>query len=480
MVDRFEHRRAIVPEPRFELPELLTFGVVYLVLLMWMPSFMERLYPLTGDEPFYVMTAISLVQDGDLDERNNYLERDFDTFYPVVGPTIHGWPSYPDPLPPHATASDLPGLYSKHGLGTALLIALPWEIGGRTLTLIILAVIAATLAANMSLLARQFYTSAVVAVAVALSLALTNPLLSFSLLIFPEMTAALCILYTVRRALSRRNTPWQWLLMGICAGALPWLHYRLVPVSVVLALIVIVRFRRMNSPRVWLVAATPPTVSAIVLFVWYRHLYGSPLPPSSDHAGFSDLVGTLNGLAGTFLDQQWGAFVHNPLLLLAAASAVPFAIRFRTGGLIFVAVILPYLVLISAYRVWWGEWNPPARYLTDIVPLAAAPLGWWLSNIGSRLRITLLAVAGLPAFGIMATFVADPQRMYNQPDGTSRLLETWSDWFKGDLTELVPSYVFYSASTAFERLHFTGLGIAAVFAIVLLAVALVDGTDHAK
>src|SRR5262249_47293596 len=116
---------------------LLAAVVVYLACLAWLPSLERRLDPLTGDEPFYGMTSISLVEDRDLDEQNNYDQRDYDRFYPAFGPTRDGWASYPDPLPPHQSHTTRPGLYSKHGLGLALLIAAPFAIGGRTLTLIV-------------------------------------------------------------------------------------------------------------------------------------------------------------------------------------------------------------------------------------------------------------------------------------------------------------------------------------------------------
>src|SRR5439155_17902374 len=107
------------------------------------------------------------------------------------------------------------GLYSKHGLGMALLIAVPYALGGRTLTLVVLAGIAAALTANMTLLAARYTDSASLAVAVAIALGLTNPLFSFSLLIFPEMTAALCTAYAARRLLERRNNTWQWFAIGV-------------------------------------------------------------------------------------------------------------------------------------------------------------------------------------------------------------------------------------------------------------------------
>src|SRR5690606_33532907 len=119
--------------------------------------------------------------------------------YPEGGPTDKGWDAYPDPLPPHATQSTRPGLYSKHGLGLTLLIALPYAVGGRPLTLVVLALVAALIAANMALLARRYSGSNAIALVVALALSLTAPLLPFSLLIFPEMPAALCIVYALRR-----------------------------------------------------------------------------------------------------------------------------------------------------------------------------------------------------------------------------------------------------------------------------------------
>lgn len=451
---------------------LLAAAVVYLACLAWLPSLERRLNPLTGDEPFYVMTSISLIEDHDLDEQNNYDQRDYDRFYPALGPTRHGWPAYPDPLPPHKSHTRRAGLYSKHGLGLAVLIAVPYAVGGRTLTLLVLAAIAAAVAANMTLLAARYTQSPSLAFAVAIALGLTNPLFSFSLLIFPEMTAALCIAYGVRRLLERRNNAFQWFLLGVCAAVLPWLHERLAPISVVLAVVAITKFRRKLRPLQLVAAAVPPVVSAVVLFWWYQRLYGRPLPPSSDHAGFSGVVGTLNGLAGTFLDQQWGAFVHSPLLLVAAAAFVPFAMVRRRDALVLAVVVVPYLFVIANYRVWWGEWNPPARYLTDIVPLAAAPLAWWLGRLDRAWRWTILGLGAFPAAAIMATFVADPQRMYNQPDGTSRLFETWQSWTGLDLTGVVPSYVFYSASPASGRLIFGLLGLAWLGTLATAAYAL--------
>jgi hypothetical protein len=326
--------------------------------------------------------------------------------------------------------------------------------------LIVLATIAAALTANIALLAARYASSHWLAVLIALSFGLTSPLLPFSLLIFPEVTAALFITYAARRLLEPANRPWQWFIIGTCAAALPWLHYRLAPICVALALIAARRYRRSLDPRSLAAALATPVVSASLLLWWYDRLYGRPLPPAADHAGFSGLAGTLNGLAGTFFDQQWGAFIHNPLLLASTAAFIPFARTHKSDAAALTLVALPYLILTASYRVWWGEWNPPARYLTDVVPLFAVPLAWWLSRVRPAVRWTTFALVLIPAAAIMLTFVADPQRMYNHPDGTSQLFETWHAWSGIDLTDRIPSYVFYSSSPRSERIIFALLGLA--------------------
>jgi hypothetical protein len=279
--------------------------------------------------------------------------------------------------------------------------------------------------------------------------------------------------YVVRRFFEPANTKCQWLLIGCAIGFLPWLHYRLALIGAVLAVAALHQLR--NSYR-WSDAISfviPPTLSMTALLTWYMRLYGSPRPPSSDHAGFSNIRGTINGLGGTLFDQQWGALIHNPVLALAIVATVPFSVHHPRQRRLLAAVVIPYLTLISAYRVWWGEWNPPARYLTDIVPLAAAPLGWWLTSISRRVAAIVLTVTALPALAVSATFLHNPQLMYNQPDGTSRLLETWSGWIGRDLTGAIPSYVFYSESSKSDRIFF-GCAIA-IFVYVASELALLRG-----
>jgi hypothetical protein len=65
----------------------------------------------------------------------------------------------------------------------------------------------------------------------------------------------------------------------------------------------------------------------------------------------------------------------------------------------------------------------------------------------------------------MATFVDDPQWMYNHPDGTSQVFETWERWTDIPFTDAVPSFVFHNPdiSSALSRI------VASVVALLILA-----------
>ena len=180
---------------------------------------------------------------------------------------------------------------------------------------------------------------------------------------------------------------------------------------------------------------------------YYLYIYGKPLPDPADHAGFNDLLGTVNGFFGLFLDEQWGLLVYAPVYLLALMTLAGFwrARRADAGALLLAAA--PYLLLVAFYKVWWGEWGPPARYLAPIAPLAAAPLALWMARARRWVAVAAVALAALPGLVVMAGFLAAPQLMYNQPDGHSALFSAWARQL-GQRTwpKRIPSFQFYALS----------------------------------
>ena len=104
---------------------LLLFGVY--AATIGLPSFGESDYG--GDEPHYLLAAESIVEDGDVDVRDEYAERAFEEFYPY-DLDRHGRP--------------VEGrLNEPHGVGFPLLIAPAYALGGAKAVELFLAAIAA-------------------------------------------------------------------------------------------------------------------------------------------------------------------------------------------------------------------------------------------------------------------------------------------------------------------------------------------------
>lgn len=81
--------------------------------------------PLTGDEPHYLLITKSLIQDGDINLRNNYQNKDYLEFYP--GPlNVHAFPG----------KKGREYLYSQHFPGLSVLL-LPFFILGEKMGLLV-------------------------------------------------------------------------------------------------------------------------------------------------------------------------------------------------------------------------------------------------------------------------------------------------------------------------------------------------------
>ncbi len=435
----------------------------------FIPQIIRYLSPLTGDEPFYVMTAISIVHDHDLDELNNYQQADYASFYPAdpLPDDWQGWPAFPRTLPPHAAHSERAGLYSKHGLGVAALITLPYVIGGRVGAMLLLNVVAAFVAVNMVLLARRYGLGWVAAVALAAALAFTNPLMSYAYLIFPETFAALAIIYAFRRSREAENNTAQWLGVGLAIATLPWLHARFIPPVIGLVCLLFAGWRRETRRSRRLAGLLPPAISAVLLLSYYLIIYGKPFPSTEDHAGFNWPHEIVNAFFGLFLDEQWGLLIYAPLYLLAGVGLIVLWRQQRPEARALLAVLAPYLAMIAFYAVWWGEWGPPARYLTPIAPLAIAPIAGWVRAVRRPVAILGVAVLAVPGFASMAGFLRAPQLMYNQPNGHSALFTAWADHFGRVWPKVIPSFQFYAFSPTLVRVAWS-IGLIGV--ICLLAV----------
>ncbi len=397
----------------------------------------------TGDEPYYLLIAHSLIHDGDFELTNNFEERDYLAFYPG------------ELYPRHEAVTPKPILVSKHTLGVPLLIAAGYALTGWAGAAHTMNLIGALLALNLFWLARDVTGSNRIALAVWLALAFATPFFTYAELIFPEVPAALLIVYAYRTLRDAQHAgARQRLLAAACLAGLPWLHPRFLFVVAGFGVwIAAQEWAQLRGKAAWrALRARLPTIvpgalvllgSAALFTAYNLYVYESPFPNYADHSGSGTVAEIIGGFFGVWLDQQWGLLNHAPIYLLALA-ALPFLRRGRALWTAIgwpLAITLPYFILIVQYRYWWGEWCPPARYLAPLLPLLAHPLALALARWRTiRFRSTFGVLAACGAV-VSLSFGLDGHLMYNQPLGQSVLLAAWSHAAGMDLTRMEPSYI---------------------------------------
>jgi streptogramin lyase len=478
---------------------LVCFALTFATYLAFLPRFLMRSSPPTGDQPYYLMDAASLAQDGDLNVKNNYDQSDFDKFYGLA-PHAKGFAGVAAPYPLQrqlapSTVRPAEEQYSFHLPGLGLYLAPAWKLGGLfrlwwPATLVFMCVVGALIAVNVFLLAFQLTGRGWVAWAVWAPLAFSGPLMTYSYMIFTELPVGLLLVYAFRRlamgwdANGRRDL----LLVGLSIGYIPWLAWRCVPLSVTLALYGCVqwrRARRAGAPAggiAW--AAAPVAASALLVVVYSLFLYGRLVPiasvpeagaQSSFHWPWEGMKGFHHfsrHVVGLLYDSTFGLLPYAPVYVLAGAGLLAlFASRGRADRRLAMAALLvvaPYSAILAGFMYWTGIWCPPARYLATLVPLAALPLAYPLASCppGARRVLYMALHSVLSAWGIFLTtlLLLDGRLLWPSPPAPlfERMAATW----RIDLRPFLPSLVWPSFV---KNPLVTGAAIGASLLVVLAA-----------
>lgn len=455
--------------------ETLVAVLVFLVtlgFLVWQtPHFKETVgYP-TGDEPYYLLIAHSIVHDGDIELSNNFVNRDY----------FHYWPG--DLYPLHETKTVIPGLYSKHTPGTAFLILPGYALLDWLGTILTLNLVGALIAANLYLLAWEILKRHSLALLSTSALMFANPFLSYSFLVFPDLPAALCTLYAYRRihldgvrSPLAGNNLLRLAGVGLCLGLLPWLHPRFMLISMSLLCYLIWREYQMgwtrNTVKKLLPLALPILLLGILYLAYNWILYSQILPNYNDHNGLGSHQEWIMAFFGSLFDQQWGLLIYAPIYVLAIVGLLTMAFKSRLrGDLAWIGIIcIPYAAVIITYSQWWGEWCPAARYWVAVLPLVVVPLCQAMKYASKHIFWIVFGVLTALGWAIMAIFLYDPNLMYNHPTGGSHLL-VWltKTWHWPNMVPLLPGYVVESTPISWQHVILPVISLAIILLLWLFS-----------
>jgi hypothetical protein len=353
----------------------------------------------TADEPQYLLTAISLAEDGDLDIADELADGRWRPFHEL-------------PLPEQTEALADGRRLSPHDPLLPLLLAGPVAAAGWVGAKLAMAVMAGLLAALLLWTAvRRLGVPVATAVLAVAVLACSPPLAVYGSQVYPELPAALAVL-AAAAALTTTGVPsvGATVVVGVAVVALPWLGVKYAPVAAAVALVACWRLAREGRARRALALAGSLALAGVVFLVLHRWWYGGWTPyAAGDHfvggelsvvGTDADYLGRGRRLVGLLVDRGFGLAAWQPAWLLAVPAVAALARR-RPAG--WTAIALPlaagWLVATFVALTMHGWWFA-GRQVVVVLPLAALAVAWWTGpDRRRRLLLAMAGAAGVLAFG---------------------------------------------------------------------------------
>jgi hypothetical protein len=306
-----------------------------------------------GDEPHILMTAISLLEDGDFNvlpnyERRDYVRLGFSDLKPQVSPT-NGY------VPP------------EHGLGFPILIApFFWATGisGTRITLILLCGLSLLLTFGTC---RRIGLDSLSSAAVTLALVSTTPWMVHAGLIIPEMLAGTMVLVIAFLFLGYQSSPTRWRAFGIglTTVLLPIVYLKYASIAVASGALLIADRR---LARDW-AAYLPCMVIVPYALLWFA-VYG---PSISIGTGGGPADFTFEGMSSrfwyAFLDARYGLLPWAPVALAAFSGFVFIGLRDTWATRLYLSTcVILYALMYAAFAGSGPGTSAPGRYLTAVIP----------------------------------------------------------------------------------------------------------------
>ncbi|HET7329051.1 MAG TPA: hypothetical protein VFJ14_17410 [Nocardioidaceae bacterium] len=357
------------------------------------------------DEPQYLLSALSLFEDGDLDISDELADRRWRDYHQA---------DLPVQTEPMADGREV----SPHDPLLPLLIAVPTGLFGWVGAKVAMSLLAAGCAMLLAwTAARRFRVPPAVA-GTGSALAFASPPLGvYAQQVYPELPAALATLAAVAvlTAPRLRRQHAGWVLVAIIA--LPWLGIKYIPVAVALTALLAVLLRRRGGWVPVLQASIVLALAGVAYLAVHQVVWGGwTVYASGDHfqaagelsvVGVSpDYVGRSLRLVGLLADRHYGLVPWQPAwLLLVPAAAALLVRRPRRDSLGWLALLAPLAagwatatwLALTAHGFWW-----PGRQVVVVLPLAAVAIMWLVTRPLPRLVTPALVLAATGVVGMVA------------------------------------------------------------------------------
>jgi hypothetical protein len=392
-----------------------------------------------GDEPHYLIITQSLLEDGDLRIENNHRQGDYHAFY--AGEL---------PKPDYRRRGRNGEIYSIHAPGLPVLIAPAFAVAGYHGVVVFLILVAASGTALAWRLAWMVTGRTDAAWLGWAAVTISASAIFHSFTVYPDgvggviaLTGVWALLRAERESQSGNERIGPWWLHGAALGLLPWVHTRFAIIAGSLGALILLRLATTRNAAGKAVAFLAlPAVSALAWVGFFLAVYGTP-DPSAPYANEEGSVAFIpGGLAGLFFDQRFGVFAYAPILITACfgLGVMVRARAHRRLGLELLFVLIPYLLAVTHFAMWWGGTSAPGRFFVPMLPWMTIPIAvCWTAVRSPATRATIAAALAVSVFASCAlVFVGGGYLAYN----VRQTYALWLEWLNGgtDLARGLPAW----------------------------------------
>jgi hypothetical protein len=347
------------------------------------------------DEPQYLLSALSLWEDHDLDISDELADRRFLAFHD-------------GDLPVQTAVRPDGSQLSPHDPLLPVLLAVPMGLGGWVAAKLTLAVLAGMLAALLLWVAvRRFAVPPRLALAGVALATCTAPLAVYGQQVYPELPGALATLVAVAALTAPRPTSRTLAVLALATIALPWLSVKYVPVGAALFLVAAAGLWRAHRRRAAAALTAVLAAGGIVYLAAHQAIYGGITAYASgdqfQSSGEFGVVGSHPNyparsirLLGLLVDRDFGIAAWQPAWFLVVPALVALLVaRPRHWPVLVVPLAAGWAtatwVALTMQGFWW-----PGRQLVVVLPLAVLAILVWLARASRPVQVTAaaLAVAG--------------------------------------------------------------------------------------
>jgi hypothetical protein len=346
----------------------------------------------TADEPQYLLSALSLWEDGDLDISDELADERYRAFHEAE-------------LPQQTMVLEDGSRISPHDPLLPVLLAAPMGLGGWVGAKAALAVMGGLLAALIAWTAiNRLGVSRPTAYLTAGLFALAPPIAMYATQVYPAMPAAVVTMAGLAALLGSFERGGR-VVVALSVIALPWLAVKFIPVAAVLAVAGLVKAGRGRRLGLLVTFAGAGVVYVLGHLLIYDgltayatgdHFVGGELTVVGTNV---DLWGRSTRLVGLLIDGGFGIGAWQPAFLLLPLVA-GWALARRRPGLVTAAALVAVGWLVATFVAltmhgWWF----PGRQLVVVLPIAVLLIAAWADE--ERWRRGLLTVTG--AIGVIAS-----------------------------------------------------------------------------